>query len=211
MLQGFPLRKILCVLLVKFLNVRQNLILQHCPNLNNITIQTIRDENYLRQLSRIEHLNTLTLASSLLNSLSLSCLDALCTKKLRKLRILQRYDEMKTTRNVLRQSQLTLIISAPLITLQISGIALKPNIFTKLCDALKETLSELFISGALCNSPDFDQYISAIGKCDQITFISLDPQKLVIKPDRDSFINRIPGLFRFYKPNTGYISSEKVM
>ncbi|VDO08967.1 unnamed protein product [Brugia timori] len=40
------------------------LVLQHCPNLNNINIQAIRDENYLKQLSKIEHLSVLTIASS---------------------------------------------------------------------------------------------------------------------------------------------------
>ncbi|KAM3715904.1 Trans-enoyl reductase tenC [Dirofilaria immitis] len=153
-----------------------HLILQHCPNLNNITIQMIRgDENYLRQLSRIEHLNVLTIASSLLNLLSLSCLDALCTKKLRKLYILQRYDEMKTIRNILRQSQLMQIISAPLVTLQISGVILKADIFSKLCKALKQTLVELLIAGALCNSPDFDQYISAIGMLSQLKALDIPP------------------------------------
>lgn len=97
--------------------------------------------------------------------MSLSCLDALFTKKLRKLRILQRYDELKTVRNVLRQSQLTQIILAPLVSIQLSGIVLKPDIFSKLCDALKQTLNELLISGVLCNPPDFDQYILAIGMC----------------------------------------------
>ncbi|KAL4003231.1 hypothetical protein ACH3XW_6755 [Acanthocheilonema viteae] len=151
------------------------LILQHCPNLNNIIIQTVQDENYLRQLSQIEHLSVLTVASSVLNSLSLSCLDALFTKKLRKLRILQRYDELKTVRNVLRQSQLTQIIMAPLTSIQLSGIVLKPDIFSKLCDALKQTLTELLISGVLCNSPDFDRYISAIGMLTQLKVLDIPP------------------------------------
>ncbi|EFO25024.1 hypothetical protein LOAG_03456 [Loa loa] len=151
------------------------LILHHCPNLNNIVIQKIRDENYLRQLSKIEHLNVLTIASSVLNSLSLSCLDALCTKKLRKLRILQRYDELKTVQNVLRQSQLTQIISAPLVSVQLSGIVLKPDIFSELCDALKQTLTELLISGVLCNPPDFDQYITAIGTLIQLKALDIPP------------------------------------
>lgn len=98
-------------------------------------------------------------------------MDALFTKKPRKLRILQRYDELKTVRNVLRQSQLAQITTAPLVSIQLSGIVLKPDIFGKLCDALKGTLTELLISGVLCNPPDFDQYISAIGMC-IILFIS---------------------------------------
>lgn len=87
------------------------------------------------------------------------------TKKLRKLRILQRYDELKTISNILRQSQLMQITMAPLVSIQLSGVVLRPDIFSKLCDALKQTLTELLISGVLCNSPDFDQYMSAIGKC----------------------------------------------
>ncbi|CAG9535283.1 unnamed protein product [Cercopithifilaria johnstoni] len=150
-------------------------ILQHCPNLNNVIIQTIQDENYLRQLSKIEHLNVLTVASSVFNSLSLSCLNALFTKKLRKLHILQRYDELKTVRNILRQSQLTQIIMAPLVSIQLSGIVLKPDIFSKLCDALKETLTELLISGVLCNPPDFDHYILAIGKLTRLKILDIPP------------------------------------
>lgn len=46
--------------------VNLQLILEHCPNLNNITIQTIQNENYLRQLAKVEHLNVLTVASSVL-------------------------------------------------------------------------------------------------------------------------------------------------
>uniref|UniRef100_A0A0R3RQ41 F-box domain-containing protein n=1 Tax=Elaeophora elaphi TaxID=1147741 RepID=A0A0R3RQ41_9BILA len=152
-----------------------SLVLQHCPNLNNIIIQTIQDENYLRQLSKVEHLNVLTLASSVLNSLSSSCLNALFTKKLRKLCILQRYDELKTVRNVLRQSQLAQIIVAPLVSLQLSGIVLKPDVFSELCDALKGTLNELLIGGVLCNPPDFDQYMTAIGKLIQLKALDIPP------------------------------------
>ncbi|MCP9257477.1 hypothetical protein DINM_000717 [Dirofilaria immitis] len=156
------------------------------------------DENYLRQLSRIEHLNVLTIASSLLNLLSLSCLDALCTKKLRKLYILQRYDEMKTIRNILRQSQLMQIISAPLVTLQISGVILKADIFSKLCKALKQTLVELLIAGALCNSPDFDQYISAIVYHKNGHLKNIKPQKISVyvhyynAPNIADFLNTLP-------------------
>ncbi|VDK87489.1 unnamed protein product [Litomosoides sigmodontis] len=151
------------------------LILEHCPNLNNITIQTIQDENYLRQLAKVDHLSVLTVASSVLNSLSLTCLSALFTRKLRKLRILQRYDELKTMRNVLRQSQLVQITTAPLVSIQLSGVVLRPDIFSNLCDALKQTLAELLISGVLCNSPDFDQYMLAIGKLTQLKVLDIPP------------------------------------
>ncbi|EJW88116.1 hypothetical protein WUBG_00976 [Wuchereria bancrofti] len=151
------------------------LILQHCPNLNNVNIQTIRDESYLGQLSEIEHLNVLTVASSAFNSLSFSCLNTLCMKKLRKLCILQRYDELKTIQNILRQNQLTQIISAPLVSIQLSGIVLTPDIFNKLCNALKQTLTELLISGALCNPPDFDQYITSIGTLIHLKILDIPP------------------------------------
>lgn len=95
--------------------------------------------------------------------MSASCLGALCTRRLKKLRILQRYDEVKTLRNVLRQSQVTQICAAPLVSLQLSGVVLKPETFGKLCNALKQTLNELLLAGALCNPPDFEQYITAIG------------------------------------------------
>ncbi|VDN42381.1 unnamed protein product [Gongylonema pulchrum] len=99
-----------------------------------------------------------------------SCLGAFCTTRLRKLRVLQRYDEVKTLQNVLRQSQVMQISGAPLVSLQLSGMALKPNMFAKLCDALKQTLTELFLAGALCNPPDFDHYITAIGTFLNLTF-----------------------------------------
>lgn len=98
-------------------------------------------------------------------------MDALCTKKLRKLRVLQRYDELKNMHNVLRQNQLTQLITAPIVSIQLDGIVIKPDIFGKLCDALKQTLTELLISGTLCNPPDFDQYITAIGSFFLIFFL----------------------------------------
>lgn len=65
---------------------------------------------------------------------------------------------------MLRMPYAIRISTLPLTILEMSGVVLKGNILKVLCEGLRVTLQELLICGSLCNSPDFDEYITAIGE-----------------------------------------------
>lgn len=88
---------------------------------------------------------------------------SLCRSRLRELHISQRYNETKSIQNILRSSQASIIASVPLTILHLGGVVLKLDVFQRLCYGLKGSLTELLISGVLCNSSQFDGYMEEIG------------------------------------------------
>ncbi|KHN79618.1 hypothetical protein Tcan_10735 [Toxocara canis] len=150
-------------------------LLKHCPNVNTVVVQNILSEKRLRCLQRINHITDLCIPSCFLHPWALPVDRLLCQPRLRNLRILQRYDEVKTLHNMLRMPYAIQISALPLTVLQLSGVVLKSNVLKVLVEGLKVTLKELLIAGALCNSPDFDEYISAIAGLMSLEVLEIPP------------------------------------
>uniref|UniRef100_A0A0M3HVI9 F-box domain-containing protein n=1 Tax=Ascaris lumbricoides TaxID=6252 RepID=A0A0M3HVI9_ASCLU len=150
-------------------------ILKRCPNINTVTVQNALSEKRLRYLEKIDHITDLSIPSCLLHLYAPSIDRLLCQSRLKQLHILQRYDNIKTFQNMLRMPYAIRISTLPLTILEMSGVVLKGNILKVLCEGLRVTLQELLICGSLCNSPDFDEYITAIALLSNLKVLEMPP------------------------------------
>ncbi|MFH4982121.1 hypothetical protein AB6A40_008830 [Gnathostoma spinigerum] len=150
-------------------------ILSHCPNLNCVIIQTHLTKSKLQSLATIKNTIELSMPSSLLRIKDSILGDLLRKDRIKVLRILHRYDELKSIRNLLRLPQALMVAALPLSVLQLQGVSLLPKAFEVLCIGLSSSLIELKISGSLCNSPDFDNYMNSMGLLRNLQVLELPP------------------------------------